>query len=186
MNPLSLWHQAVLFVHLVAFALTLSAVVREDLRLLARRRIDPAHLRKTVRTVGAGLAALWLSGLALVAIGIAASPAPWVPGAKLGAKLAVVTLLTLNGWALHAWVFPRLQAGPLRWGPGLRLPAALGAVSSASWAYAAFVGVARPLSPTMSFAGFMGLYAAVVAMALILVRVLLARPPQGAAVSSAG
>ncbi|WP_052736423.1 hypothetical protein [Aquincola tertiaricarbonis] len=177
MDSMSLWHQAVLFTHVMAFAVTLSAVLREDLRLLATRRVEPMRLRQTMRVVSAGLAVLWATGLALVAVSAAASPMPWAPNAKLCAKLVVVTLLTLNGCALHVCVFPRLQAGTFSWTAGLRLPAALGAISSASWVYAAFVGVARPLSPAMPFAGFMALYAAALAMALFLARVLLGTAP---------
>lgn len=177
MDPLSLVHQGVLFAHVLAFAVTLSAVLREDMRLLSTRRVDQARLRQTMRGVTFGLVVLWVTGLALVAIGAAGSPSPWVPSAKLVAKLVVVTLLTLNGWALHARVFPRLRAGNLFWSASLRLPAALGAISTASWLYAAFVGVARPLSPLLTFANFMVLYGAVICIALVVAGVLLARLP---------
>jgi hypothetical protein len=107
--------QAVLFAHLIAFAMTISMVLREDLRVLRTRRVDAPRLRHTARTVALGLSVLWASGLALVAIDVATSASPWVPSAKLAAKLAVVGVVTVNGWALHAWVFPRL------WGVGLRV-----------------------------------------------------------------
>jgi hypothetical protein len=178
MHVVSLLHQAVLFAHLVAFALTFSAVLREDLRLLTSRRLEPVRLRATMRAVTTGLAVLWATGLALVLLGAASNPTDGAPSAKLCAKLVVVTALTLNGWALHARVFPRLQAGPLGWRAGLRLPAALGAVSGTSWLCAAFVGVARPLSPALSFAGFMTLYAMALATALVIARLLLARPSE--------
>ena len=117
MHALPLLHQAVLFGHLIASAVTLAAVLREDLRLLATRRVDPARLRQTMRVATLGLAVLWSTGLGLVAITAATAPSPWTPGGKLAAKLVVVTLLTLNGWALHAWVFPapgRRHAGLVR------------------------------------------------------------------------
>jgi hypothetical protein len=163
-SAVSILQQAVLFAHLIAFAMTISMVLREDLRVLRTRRIDAPRLRQTARTVSRGLSVLWASGLALVAIDVATSASPWLPSAKLAAKLAVVGVLTVNGWALHAWVFPRM------WGVGLRVdrrwwPAALlGAVSTASWATASFVGVARLVSPWLSFAGFMALYGAVLAI----------------------
>jgi hypothetical protein len=171
-----LLHQGVLFFHVVAFALTLAAVLREDLRLLTTQRIDAPRLLHTARVVSIGLAALWASGLALVAIDAAASTGPWWPSAKLQAKLIVVSVLTLNGWALHAWVFPRL------WGVALRIdrswwPAAvLGAVSSASWVTASFVGVARIVSPWWSVGGFMALYGAVTALCVALALITLQAP----------
>jgi hypothetical protein len=156
--------QAVLFIHVVAFALTLSAVLREDWRLLVTRRIDAPRLVRTARAVSIGLSALWASGAVLVAIDAATSAGPWWPSAKLQAKLIVVAVLTVNGWALHAWVFPRLWGHAIRLAPRLWPAAALGAISSASWVTASFVGVARVVSPWLSLAGFMALYGAVVAV----------------------
>lgn len=77
--------------------------------------------------------------------------------------------LTLNGWALHALVFARLarDGASIPIDARLALPAALGALSSASWVYAAFVGVARLVSPWLSFSGFMLLYGVVVSAALL-------------------
>ena len=167
MSTLSLLHQAVLFVHVVTFALTLSAVLREDLRLLMTRRIDTPRLVHTARAVSIGLSALWASGLVLVAIDAAASAGPWWPSAKLQAKLIVVAVLTINGWALHAWIFPRLWGETAlhidrRWWPA----AALGAISTASWVTASFVGVARIVSPWWSLSAFMALYGTVLAVCL--------------------
>jgi hypothetical protein len=164
MSVLSLLHQALLFIHVIVFAMTLAAVLREDLRLVQTRRIDAPRLLHTARAVSIGLSALWASGLMLVAIDAAKSVGPWLPSAKLQAKLIVVGVLTLNGWALHAWVFPRLFDASLRIDRSLWPAAALGAISSASWVTASFVGVARVISPWLSLAGFMALYGAVVAV----------------------
>jgi hypothetical protein len=157
-------HQAVLFAHVIAFAMTVSAVLREDLRWLLKRRIDPARLHRSMRTVSAGLAVLWITGLSLWAFAAAASPVPWALTPKLCAKLTVVSLLTLNGWALHRWVFPSLSAGPVTrcW------PVVLGAFSSSSWIFASFVGVARPVSGLWSFADFIALYMFGLALAVTL------------------
>jgi hypothetical protein len=175
-NFLSVLQQAVLFLHLIAFALTLSAVLREDWRLLWTRRVDAPRIARTARAVSIGLAALWLSGLALVGIDAATSVAPWAPSAKLQAKLIVVGMLTVNGWALHAWVFPRLWG--IASGIDHRLwPAAvLGATSSASWVTASFIGAARVVAPWMPLAGFMALYGAVACVCLVLAVAALRRP----------
>ena len=168
---MDLWlllNQGVLFAHVIAFAITVSAVLREDLRWLLNHRIDAARLQSTMRTVSAGLVVLWATGLALWAFAAAASPVPWALTAKLCAKLVVVSLLTINGWALHRWVFPTLKADGLTDPLARPLPAVLGAFSSASWVFASFVGVARPLSGVLSFADFMGLYALSLGLAFML------------------
>jgi hypothetical protein len=168
--------QAVLFAHVIAFAMTLSAVLREDLRWLLHRRIDTARLQRTMRSVTHGLVLLWITGLALWAFAAAANPEPWGLTPKLSAKLVVVTLLTLNGWALHARVFAHLHAEGSAALLTRRLPLVLGAFSSASWLFAAFVGVARPLAGVLPFGGFMALYALAIGLALLAVRVLAVSP----------
>jgi hypothetical protein len=168
MSALSVLQQGLLFLHVIVFAMTLAAVLREDLRLLTTRRIDTPRLLHAARVVSIGLSALWASGLMLVAIDAATSAGPWWPSAKLQAKLIVVSVLTLNGWALHAWVFPRLGGVAMRTRRSLWPAAALGALSSASWVTASFVGVARVVSPWLSLADFMALYGAVVAVCVTL------------------
>ncbi len=148
--------------------MTLAAVLREDLRLVQTQRIDANRLLHTARAVSIGLSALWASGLMLVAIDAATSAGPWLPSTKLQAKLIVVGVLTINGWALHAWVFPRLWGGAVRIDRSFWPAAALGAISSASWVTASFVGVARVISPWLSLAGFMALYGAVAAVCVAL------------------
>mgnify|MGYP003428646003 CR=1 FL=1 len=176
MSALSVLQQALLFVHVIVFAMTLAAVLREDLRLVQTRRIDANRLHHTARAVSIGLSALWASGLVLVVIDAASSAGPWLPSAKLQAKLIVVTVLTVNGWALHAWVFPRLAGEAVRIDWRLWPAAALGAISSASWVTASFVGVARVISPWLSLAGFMALYGAVVAVCVGLAWIMLHAP----------
>jgi hypothetical protein len=179
MSALPVLQQALLFVHVIVFAMTLAAVLREDLRLLRTRRIDALRLQHSARAMSIGLSALWASGLMLIAIDAATSAGPWLPSAKLQAKLIVVTVLTVNGWALHARVFPRLAGEAVRIDCRLWPAAALGAISSASWVTASFVGVARVVSPWLSLTGFMALYGAVAAICVALAWAAL-RAPQAA------
>lgn len=67
MGNLSWIHQGLFFAHLVAFAIAVSAVLREDMRLLGGGGIDPSLLARTARTVSRSLAALWATGLAMIA-----------------------------------------------------------------------------------------------------------------------
>ena len=57
---------------------------------------------------------------------------------------------------------------------GVFVPVVLGAISTASWLYATFLGVSRLIAPSMSFTGFMALYCAVltasIAVAVVFVR----------------
>jgi hypothetical protein len=179
MSALPVLQQTLLFMHVVVFAITLAAVLREDLRLLRTRRIDALRLQHSARAVSIGLSALWASGLMLVALDAATSTGPWLPSAKLQAKLIVVTVLTVNGWVLHARVFPRLVGKDMRIDCRLWSAAALGAISSASWVTASFVGVARVVSPWLSLTGFMVLYGAVAAVCVALAWAVL-RAPQAA------
>ena len=61
----------------------------------------------------------------------------------------------------------------------IRQPAVLGAVSSVSWLYASFVGVARLIAPQMTFLMFFGLYAVMligaIGVAMLFMRDRLAR-----------
>ena len=151
--------QGVLFAHLVAFAIAISTVLREDWMLISTRRIAWHRLLATARVLTISLVALWATGGALVALDVGLSFAAIGANAKLTAKLLVVLALTVNGFALHAIAFPMLRrahrAG--RKSP-MTVPFLLGAVSTASWLYASFVGVARLIAPSMTVSGFMAGY----------------------------
>jgi hypothetical protein len=180
MDSLTLIHQGVLYLHVVAFAIAFSAVVREDLALLRARCVDLRRLQATARTLTLALAALWVSGLALMAFDGWLDLARLAASSKPLAKLLVASAVTANGLALHAWAFPILRAqesgasGASGSSGGATLPVVLGATSSVSWSYAAFLGVGRVIAPSMSFSGFMTCYAlslvAAVAAALLFVR----------------
>lgn len=160
--------------HLLAFAASFAAVAFGDFAIFHRRRVDAELLRRAATVVSWGLAALWISGLALIWFETRMDLAVLAGKPKLLAKLAVVSVLTLNGFALHSWAFPRLlrpQRRPQAAASGL---AVLGAISATTWIYAAFVGVGKDLAPALGFVGFMALYAAALALgvgvALVFVR----------------
>jgi hypothetical protein len=150
--------QLLLFAHLIAFAFALVAVVREDVSLLRSRRVDAAQLKATARTIFGLLTLLWITGIALIGLDVGFDPAVLAAKPKLAAKLTVALLLTANGCLLHWVAFPMLTK-PQRW-PGLSATvcALLGAISSVSWVFAAFVGVSRLIAPAMTYNGFLALY----------------------------
>jgi hypothetical protein len=187
MNALALARQGLLFVHLVAFAIALSAVLREDLAIIKAREIDLHRLAGTARAVTRALVILWATGLALVALDTGLNVHALTASSKLAAKVFVVSALTANGLALHALAFPLLS----RPSPGRvasLVPAVLGAISTASWLFASFVGVSRVIAPSLTFSDFMALYgvslAGAIAIAVLFVLFRLWPLPRGPALGS--
>jgi hypothetical protein len=166
MNSFVLIHQSVLFVHVAAFAIAFSAVVREDIAMVKAQRIDMQRLSDTAQTLTGALIVLWLTGLALVGFAIGIDPDALMARPKLLAKLLVVIALTANGVALHAFAFPGLIRTGAQERPNVVVPVVLGAISTASWLYASFIGVARVIAPSMSLLDFMSWYAAFLLIAI--------------------
>lgn len=163
-------------VHLLAVGVAVGLVFWQDLALLRSRRLNALRFRLSAVRVTRALMVLWASGLAILALDTGFDPAKIAGLPRTQAKLLVVSLLTFNGWALHRIAFPALLGARTR-APSARTAAVvsvLGAVSSVSWVYAMFVGVARPLAQALGFAGFisvyLGLLLAALAVALVFVR----------------
>lgn len=134
-----------LFAHLLACVFALHDVLQADWRLLWGRlaREDLAAVRLRVHR---SLIALWLTGLAVVAIDLGGTPAMLAAKPKIAAKLVVVLALTLNGIVLNRQAFPLLASGVRLSRARLRWVMGCGALSSSSWLFAAFLGLARPLA----------------------------------------
>jgi len=135
---------ALLYVHLLVSMLAIVRVLSADLGLLAGR-LDRKRLHGMVRDIGALLAALWLTGLAIVWLDTGFQPARLAANSKLMLKLLVVSVLTLNGILLHRLSFPILLSDRALGAGAVTLLAVTGALSSVHWLLAAFVGVAEPL-----------------------------------------
>lgn len=157
--------------HLVAFALALSAVLRGDWMVLRARRIDAGALGAISRSVALSLFALALTGVAIVGIDTGFDPRRIASSPKLLAKLTVVAILALNGVVLHARAFPALVAAPRHRQVSTHFICVAGAVSTTSWMYAAFMGIAKPFTSWLGYAGFMGLYAVALLSALVIASV---------------
>lgn len=188
MNALSLVRQGLLFVHLVAFAIALSAVLREDLAIIKAREVDLRRLAGTALALTQALAILWATGLSLVALDVGLNLNALIASPKLAAKVFVVSALTANGLALHALAFPLLSR-PSRGHVAALVPAVLGAISTASWLFASFVGVSRVIAPSLTFSDFMALYGAslagAISIAVLFIRFRLwSLPPGGPALGS--
>ena len=155
-----------LLIHVMAFAVAFGCVLREDAKLLSSAPLDRQSLRAAGRVVRCALAILWASGSALIVLDTDGVLSRVADNPKLLAKLSVVCVLTLNGFALHWLAFPALF-GEL--GHGRRaaaLAAALGAVSAASWLAATVLGIGRAQVKPFTYAELMTAYAAMLACAL--------------------
>lgn len=164
---------SLVFVHFVASAVALATILRADFLILSNytqtltaRVCDQIHSAKLI--VSVALWALWISGLAICAQGYLNDPA-YVMNQKLWMKVAVVMTLTVNGWFLHRYAFgfirldARLSDAPARHRSVLSLLACL---SSTSWLFASFLGIARALNHRNNLGDLVELYLVALSMAL--------------------
>jgi hypothetical protein len=166
--------QALLYGHIIAFALALATVIKGDVHVLRAKRIDSASLHATAKLVKWLLLALWVTGVPMVMMDIGTDVSLLLGKPKLLAKLIVVAVLTLNGVLLHLVAFPMVTGKPRNPNKAATIAAALGAVSITSWFYASFVGTARIVAPYFSLHDFIMLYllalAIAVSFAILIVR----------------
>ncbi len=163
---------ALVYLHLLAMAIAVGRMLEYDFRFLRSVHRQPttdslAELVRTKTCMTFALYFLWLSGLALVYIGYTQTP-HYLDNEKLWMKLVTVVVLTVNGVLMHRFAFPHMLTGtpflalPLRTVLGLSLFAA---VSSVSWLFASFLGVARWWNNTVSFECLLSIYVTLVTLA---------------------
>ncbi len=147
LDPGTLTRMALVFVHLLAFSAATAAVAFGDYAFFGHGKANPTLLQKSAQGAKLALLVLWATGLGLTAIDTGMDPAVLAAKGKLLAKIAVVSVLSLNGVALHYLAFPRFtqrQSDP--WQAAI-LPTVLGAISTTSWLFAAFLGASKALAP---------------------------------------
>lgn len=153
--------QMLLYGHMITFALALAEVLRADWRMLHSTRLDIEGLVQASRRLKWFLLLLWATGLPLVGFSLDGNFTALGLEPKLLTKIIVVVALTLNGALLHHIVFPMVKGRRGTPRLGAVVSSVLGAISTASWLYASFVGAARLIAPKMSMTDFMGLYLAI-------------------------
>jgi hypothetical protein len=158
--------QAFLFGHIIAFALALATIIKEDVRLLRAKRIDAASLHAAAKLVKWLLLALWVTGVPMVIMDVGTNVSLFLAKPKLVAKLIVVGTLTLNGLMLHLVAFPLITGKARNPSNAATIAATLGAVSTTSWFYASFVAVSRIVAPYFSVYDFVLLYVLALAVAV--------------------
>lgn len=153
------------FLHFMASAVALATILRADFLILmhytsklSTKACDRIHGAKSV--VSGALWVLWLSGIAICAHGFFHDPA-YLMNQKLWMKVMVVLVLSANGWFLHSFAFRFIR-------PGVRLSDAqphhravltlMACLSSTSWLFASFLGIARALNYKDNFTNLMSLY----------------------------
>jgi hypothetical protein len=159
--------QALLYGHIIVFALALATIIKEDVHLLRAKRIDSASLLSTAKLVKWLLLALWVTGVPMVMMDIGTDVSLLLGNSKLLAKLIVVGALTLNGILLHLVAFPMVTGKPQNPNKAATIAATLGAVSTTSWLYASFVAVSRNVAPYFSLQDFVMLYLLALAIAVL-------------------
>ncbi|WP_073955646.1 hypothetical protein [Thalassospira sp. TSL5-1] len=156
----ALIYQAVLIAHLFSFAFAIVLVAKADLAMLSGAyHAGRRNLTSDARNTAFWLAMLWISGLALIGMGIGFAPAAIMANGKVFAKVTVVAILTLNGLFLHFYAFP-FFAGSRGTITNFQILvcSVSGAVSSVSWLFASLFGVARKVAPFMTYQNFMSVY----------------------------
>jgi hypothetical protein len=158
--------QALLYGHIIAFAVALATILKEDVRLLRAQRIDSASLLTTAKLVKWLLLALWVTGVPMVMMDIGTDVSLLLDKPKLLAKLIVVGAVTLNGILLHLVAFPMVTGKLQNPNKAATIATTLGAMSTTSWLYASFVAVSRIVAPYFSLYDFVILYFLVLAVAV--------------------
>jgi len=159
---------AVVYVHLIACCIAIGLVFTSDLAMVKSllkpdpaARLDARHLASLQTTMTRALLALWITGAAIIALDVSVKGLDYFGNPKLQAKIAIVALLTLNGFALHSYVLPLMKkAGSmlnLSVSQGARA-SFTGAVSAVSWFYAAMLGIGRPLNWKYSLGEILAAY----------------------------
>jgi hypothetical protein len=165
----------IVYAHLIAACIAIGVSFMQDLAL-ARSGGHPLlpaaikELKKAAEIVLMALGVLWVSGVVLITMGYLDNPDTYFLNEKIWAKISVVMFLTANGVVLHYYSFPRVTSasGVTGLGFGEQILVALtGAISSVSWLFASFLGIARAWNNTVNYSLIMCLYFALIVCAFV-------------------
>ena len=163
----------IVYLHLIACCVAIGLVLMSDVAMVKQlikadpaEKLDSRHLSDLQKTVSRALLALWITGAAIITLDASIKGWGYFANPKLQSKVAIVMLLTLNGFALHKYVLPLMQkAGSLlKLSFSQRMFAIFtGAVSGVSWFYAAMLGIGRPLNWKYSLGEILAAYPVLIA-----------------------
>lgn len=165
----------IVYAHLISVCVAVGVLLTQDFALAKTRgrplsSQESKELRRSAEVISAALIALWVTGVALVVNGYLQDPA-YLLNQKLWAKFAVVAILTVNGVFLHHFSFPRVVSSRGILGLDNRdkvLVALSGIISTVSWLFACYLGIARPWNYTVGLAFIMLVYASILLPACVL------------------
>ncbi len=164
---------SLILVHVMAVVVAGVGIAFGDYAILVVRRMNISLLFEASRIISVALSLLWMTGLSVIWIDTQFEWEVLANSPKMLAKLAVVSILTLNGVALHLVVFKRLQTPDSDTRRTALFLTLLGAISGVTWLYAVFVGLAKPVAPLLGLSGFLGFYFVAlllsIAVALVLI-----------------
>lgn len=165
----------IIYVHLISACIAVGILLMQDLALaktrgnaLSMQGVD--ELKRAANIISVSLAALWISGLVLVMMGYLENPQQYLLNQKLWAKFTVVIILTLNGFMLHRFSFPRVVSHSGISGLGhieKTLVVLSGCTSTVSWLFACYLGIARPWNYTVEYSYIMFLYLGLLVLACV-------------------
>ncbi len=163
-----------LITHLIGFALGLGGATFSDIlffKMLRGGKLDSAQLnilRTISKIVWMGLWVLIISGLSIFALIYAEQGSlPMLASPRWQAKLTLVAIVLLNGFAFKKFIFPFLgrSAGqlvtPQLFSPNLWKLAIIGSISIVSW-YSILIISALPREFRPSYYYFIGVYLLIV------------------------
>ena len=165
----------IVYAHLLAACVAVGVLLIQDLALAKSKgsRLSETAIKELTKSADImfiALVVLWISGLSLVLVGYIDNPQQYLLNEKLWAKFTVVAVLTLNGIALHYFSFPRMiSSRGLLGQPAIEqiLMALTGAVSTVSWLFACYLGIARNWNYTVDYSFVMFIYSGLLICAFI-------------------
>ena len=164
---------ALKLIHLVGLMMGFGGAILADMLILKRAILAPIekHTIESVQHLShivlAGLGLLWVSGAALVYVRYTADPA-FLMNEKVWAKVIIVAILTINGFAVHniALSYLKSRKGRQMFNPSLPRHMIgltfVAAVSSVSWFVPFVLGVAAEFNFTVPAVLILGVYASMV------------------------
>lgn len=165
----------VVYAHLLAACVSVGILILQDSALAKSRckAMTPAAIKDLIKAADimfVALVVLWITGLSLVLLGYLENPQQYLMNEKLWAKFTVVSVLTLNGILLHFFSFPRVTCRQGLLGISKleqNLVATTGAISTTSWLFACYLGIARPWNYSASYEFVMCIYAGLIIGAVV-------------------
>lgn len=147
------------------FAFAITKLYKSDYNLFFKKP-DKEEIKNMGTQMFLYLIILWITGLGVVYIDTGFAFEKIITAQKLITKLSCVGVLTINALLVHFVAFKKLAKEKLV-KADLSVMGVVGAISTASWSFAGFLGVAKPLVKHLSLADFLSLYGVVLLVAVV-------------------